>query len=198
MKLSILIPTIPSRLGSLTDLLEWIEAQATDEVEILYLGDNKKRSIGKKREALVRLAQGDYMAFIDDDDYCDHLYCHRALKAIDEANGADVITFNQKAAINGEDFIVKFQFGAKNEPAEKDEDGKYKDLVRPPWHICLWRRDLVQDIDFPDLGYGEDWAFAKEANKRAKTSYHIEGRQMHYYVYDDDVTEAPTDEKYEG
>ena len=50
MILSILIPSIPSRFKLVQKLYKTIEGQIRDrEVEILVLIDNKKRSIGAKR-----------------------------------------------------------------------------------------------------------------------------------------------------
>ena len=37
--------------------------------------------------------------------------------------------------------------------------------------------------------YGEDWAWASEINKEARTSYHID-KFMRTYIYNDKVTEA--------
>ena len=68
MKLSIIIPAVPSRFEKARKLFEFMQANSTDEVEILLLFDNKKRSIGKKREAILELAQGDYFWMVDDDD----------------------------------------------------------------------------------------------------------------------------------
>ena len=58
MKLSVLIPSVPARRAMALALYDSIAAQAEGlPAEILLLLDNKQRSIGKKREALVRLAQ---------------------------------------------------------------------------------------------------------------------------------------------
>ena len=52
--LSILIPSIPSRFEMVRALVEKLELQIGDlPVEILVFLDNKRRSIGMKRDALV-------------------------------------------------------------------------------------------------------------------------------------------------
>jgi hypothetical protein len=59
MKLSILIPSVPSRRKFFLDrLLDDLEKQIGDrnDVEILVLYDNKKRSLGQKRSDLLNLA----------------------------------------------------------------------------------------------------------------------------------------------
>ena len=67
-KLAILIPSIPSRFKRFERLFERINDQATKSdmvVEVLGLFDNKKRSIGHKRDALVQMSKGDYVCFCD-------------------------------------------------------------------------------------------------------------------------------------
>ena len=187
--LSILIPSIPSRFEShLLPLWKELQRQCSESmygsrVEILTLTDNKQRSIGAKRQALLNLAQGKYIAFIDDDDVPIPNYIDRTLPEL-IMGIIDVITFNQHVSINGEMYPLTFKLGH-----EVNEEPNKEGFTRPPWHVCFWRRDLVQHCTFPNINYGEDWAWAEQANKCATTSYHIDEFMM-TYVYDDNVTEA--------
>lgn len=187
--LSILIPSIPSRFEShLLPLWKELQRQCDESmygsrVEILTLTDNKQRTIGAKRQALLNLAQGKYIAFLDDDDVPNHNYIDRTLPELMMAI-IDVITFNQYVSINGEMYPLTFKFGH-----EVNEEPNKEGFTRPPWHVCLWRRDVVQHCTFPNINYGEDWAWAEQANKCAKTSYHIDEFMM-TYVYDVNVSEA--------
>lgn len=57
--LSILIPSIPHRIDKMKRLFERLQEQIGDKnIEVLSFLDNKKRSIGLKRDALVQLARG--------------------------------------------------------------------------------------------------------------------------------------------
>jgi glycosyltransferase involved in cell wall biosynthesis len=38
------------------------------DIELIAFFDNKKRTIGKKRDEMLDLAKGEYLVFIDDDD----------------------------------------------------------------------------------------------------------------------------------
>ena len=187
--LSILIPSIPSRFEShLLPLWKELQRQCSESmygsrVEILTLTDNKQRSIGAKRQALLNLAQGKYIAFLDDDDVPSPNYIDRAV-SIQMMGLINVITFNQHVSINGEMYPLTFKLGH-----EVNEEPNKEGFTRPPWHVCFWRRDIVQHCTFPNINYGEDWAWAEQANKCAKTSYHIDEFMM-TYVYDDNVTEA--------
>ena len=189
--LSILIPSIPYRFEShLLPLWKELQRQCNEamygsRVEILILSDNKHRSIGAKRQALLNLAQGEYIAFMDDDDKPNDKYIINFLyEVLPNSVKSDVITFNQHVSINGEQFPLTFKFGHEvNE--EPNKDG----FTRPPWHVCFWRRDVVQHCTFPNSNYGEDWAWAEQANKKAKTSHHIDEFMM-TYVYDENISEA--------
>ena len=97
--LSILIPSIPSRFDRMTKLYDKLMKQVQDKpVEILCLIDNKKRSIGLKRDALVQSCKGAYLAFVDDDDDISSDYIDEMLKGCN--TGKDIVCFRQGATIS--------------------------------------------------------------------------------------------------
>lgn len=185
MKLSILTPAIPSRMRQLDRLTYRINRQIADlPVEHLILVDNKRRSVGLKRDALLRAARGKYVAFVDDDDDIDWGYVTMILEATEK--DPDVITFKQKASIDGVKGIIEFKLGNANEGFYPEADGTVK---RNAWHVCAWRRTLAILSRFPDSNYGEDWKFAAPLCQLAKTEVHIPS-VLHYYNYDSKVSEA--------
>ncbi len=188
--LSVLIPSIPSRFEMARALIEKLESQIGDlPVEFLYFGDNKKRSIGMKRDALVQLAQGKMLAFADDDDFVHPTYCLEIVNAIRGNPDVDVIVFNQHASINGNKFTVRFGLEYENQQASKGPDGLYCDITRKPFHVCPWRRELAQMYRFEDCNYGEDWLWVEQLIKNAKSQYRVD-RILHTYMYSDKTTEA--------
>ena len=46
--------------------------------------DNKKRSVGEKRQDLLNLAKGQYLVFIDDDDRISDDYISSIIQAMNE------------------------------------------------------------------------------------------------------------------
>lgn len=191
-KLSILIPSIPSRITShFLKLYEKIESQCSKypDVEILCFLDNKKRTIGKKREGLVQLARGEYQIQIDDDDLVGDNFVSELMSVIDRNEGYDVILFNQYASINGGNFFtVSFDIGNENEQC-RQEYGKWVDIKRSPFHNMCWKTSLAQTELFPDASYSEDWHWAKRLIPKVKTSFKI-NKHLTYYVFSDKVTEA--------
>jgi glycosyltransferase involved in cell wall biosynthesis len=189
-KLSILIPSIPSRVEKyLLPLFDKLQSQIGSlDVEVLCFVDNKKRSIGLKRDSLVQIARGDYVAFVDDDDEISNDYVSSLLTATEAA--ADVIVFKQITTINnGNPFIVDFGIEYENEDARYDEYGLWQDIKRKPFHVCAWKRELAQSVRFPDASYGEDWHWAKRVLESVKTQHRIDS-VLHMYRYNDAVTEA--------
>lgn len=193
MMLSILVPSIPERLDKLKELIAIYEGYILiyglkGQVEILALVDNKERTIGAKCNDLIAMAKGHYIVRSDDDDRLTQVYFRRIKEACDK--GVDVITYLQNARINEDHTTVLFKL--KNENQEFQRNGITN---RPAWHCCTWRRDFINghDIQFADISYGEDEPFARLANERAQTSYHI-NEVCHVYVHDSTKT-ASFDER---
>jgi hypothetical protein len=183
-KLSILTPSVPARLAKVGKLVDRIAEQIGElPVEHLILTDNKRRTIGEKRDALLRLARGEYVAFVDDDDNVTGDYVARILAAI--PTGPDVVTFRQSAVYNGQHSTVVFRLGQDNGPFEPNGITR-----RNAWHVCAWRRDLAIRSAFPASNYGEDWAFAGPLCAAAKTEVHVP-EVIHFYSHSRAETEAP-------
>ena len=102
-KLTILIPSIPSWFKRFERLFDRINDQASKSdivVEVLGLVDNKKRSIGHKRDALVQMSKGEYVCFCDDDDDVSDNYVESLLEGI--KHNPVVVCFKHRSIINGD------------------------------------------------------------------------------------------------
>ena len=186
--LSILTPTIPGRESQVTALQEKIESQIGTQygvpiVEHLTLSDNRARSIGAKRQALVDIARGKYIAFCDDDDDVSGDYVARLLEAAE--SNADVITFKQQAIYNGRKSEIVF--GINNPEEQFNDNGT---TLRAPWHVCAWKREVVAGCLFGESNYKEDLVWCHQARKRIRTGHHIDA-VLHAYRHDAATTAAP-------
>lgn len=188
MKLSILTPTIPERLHQAGKLHATIRQQlrsagAGHLVEHLILCDDKKRSIGAKRQALADIARGEYLAFVDDDDLIRDGYVARLLAGMEDS--PDVVTFQQRAVWNGLESVVEFRLGRGDGPFMPGGV-----TLRDAWHVCAWRRAVVAGCQFGESNYGEDAVWCRQARRRAKTEFHIP-EILHEYHHDEKLTAAP-------
>jgi glycosyltransferase involved in cell wall biosynthesis len=152
-------------------------------VEHLILLDNRTRSVGLKRQALLDSALGDYVAFVDDDDWIAQDYVFALLAGIE--SGADVITFEQQVHVNDHCNKVIMHLGA--------EDEVWKPGVavthRNAWQVCAWKRTIAQRGLFPDIMDGEDLAWLRQIRPFAKTEHHIPAI-LHTYCFNSAQTLA--------
>jgi glycosyltransferase involved in cell wall biosynthesis len=195
-KFSILMLSIPERIESMTAAVKHLQEQADavgqgKAVEILVLLDNRSKSISEKRNDLLQMARGKYIAFLDDDDAVSKDYMSKILKAIDE-NNVDCISFNQWCSINGEPMDVEFAIGNPHGQLWREEDGFLGDIKRPPYHMCLWRSTIAKSEAFNPV-YGangqssEDIDWLLRLYPKIQTEHHIDD-SLHGYIYSSETT----------
>lgn len=187
--LSILTPTIPQRADLLAKLSAEIQRQILDAgaeglVEHRINDEPPPRSIGAKRDRLMREARGRYVAFVDDDDGILPGYVSAIIAA---AQGdPDVITFRQQARVNGAESVVEFRLGQENGPFVPRGITR-----RNAWHVCAWRRDLAILSQFPSSNYGEDWKWAAPLCALPDLREEHILRILHRYDHSTETTAAP-------
>lgn len=188
MLLSVLVAGVPSRLAtgvpaSLGALLQ--QAKARADVEVLYLVDNKKRTIGAKRTALLQIARGAYVSYVDDDDEVAIDYIENIAQAAARGT-ADVIVFPIKVTLDGASEGIVEPSVLSPVQEKYHANGVTK---RRPIQIACWRRSLVADIAFPDTSIGEDHAWGDLASARVITEERID-MVLYHYKFNSSVTEV--------
>ena len=172
-RLSVLIPSVPERFAHLTRVYGALIEQVGDRpVEVLVLVDNKRRTTGHKRNDLVRLARGEYVAFVDDDDRIGNDYIAELLRAIDTK--ADCILFDVMVNNDGvPDRICRY-------------DRRFRDVKLPteyrrkPNHLMCYRREIALRHEFRDQSFGEDGDWAARASRDIRTQTYIRKTLYHY------------------
>lgn len=181
--LSILTPGVWSRSTRSSVLAESLQSQIADlPVEHLVLMDNRKMTIGEKRQALLMQARGLYVAFCDDDDEVASDYVVCLLEAAER--GRDVITFLQSVVWNEMRGTVHFGINHKDEAFQHGGITK-----RRPWHVCAWRSDLAKQGVFTSKMWGEDADWVAQVAPLARTETHI-AQVLHFYEHHDDQSLA--------
>lgn len=178
MLLSVLIPTLPIRYETHHALLINLLAQQdrlgdrARDVEILSLLDNRQRSVGTKRNDLKRIAAGEYIVYVDDDDALDASYLSSIVDAI-TLHEPDVVTFKSAVTINGGlplPCIFSMHFDA-----DRNLQTHYERL---PNHLCPVRRSIAPD--FPNKSFGEDGDYAVALKPKLKSQVFIDKTIYHY------------------
>ncbi len=207
MKLSILICTIDDRRGQFDKLLnhlldsffdvesdrykiqdsEKMGFASSDEMQIIWYRDNKEMIIGDKRQKLLEAARGDYIVFIDDDDWVADDYVEQILKAIEQK--PDCIGFLINCNMNGkyESAIASSRYKQWGD----NQDGyRYN---RSIYHKTPVRRDIALKAGFPSLNYGEDAEYSRRVMRLLKDPKEVFiDKELYYFRY----KPAPHKEKY--
>jgi hypothetical protein len=180
MKLSILMPTLIQRAEIRQNVINELERQIAendlqDKVEILLLEDGGQLSTGKKRQALLEQATGEYVCSIDDDDMVADTYLIDVLEAMQTS--PDVITFEGYMSTDGQN---ETHFIIRNDITEwTTKNGVF---YRYPHHLCPIKREIAQKFQYADLTFGEDIDWAKKVRKSLKTDAHI-AKDLYFYLY---------------
>ena len=193
MKLSILVPSVaerrktflPKSLDMLYGQLEALPEQDQKEVEIIYLIDNKTIMLGDKRNLLVDMANGDYIAFVDCDDRISSDYISSLLEGI--KSNSDAIVFLAEVSLNGNP--PKICRYSKDYNSDYNTETEYHRL---PNHIPCIRKSISKKASFPSLKRAEDSGYAKLLKPYIMTEHKID-KVLYYYDYNDMTTVAQED-----
>lgn len=196
--LSIMIISIPSRIDSLKKLIQKLEDQISkidpESVEILCLIDNKSKHIAEKRNDVLNSSNGKFVCCLDDDDDISDDYISSLVSAIKTNLDADVITFNQHCFIDGESMKVSFGMNNPVQQLKRSLDGKLMDILRPPFHMCLWNSNIAKEESFKHVYSSngqscEDYDWVLRLYPKVKKEFKID-KELHYYIYNSKTTES--------
>ena len=164
--LSVLIPTVPGREAALHKLLRSLEEQAArrDDVEVLTLRDARRMSASQKRNALMSIATGRYLVFVDDDDHVAPNYVAAICEGLQRlGQPPDVLCFD--AFVRGFESLGHRPMICRYDPFAEDShtDTHY---IRRANHLMVWRADLARAVPFVMSGPGEDYEWADAMHRR--------------------------------
>lgn len=199
--LSILIPTVVGREDECHELELTIDKQAYNRkvdvfdkwgdvirrewdlltfVETIIYKDDKKISIGEKRERLYSLANGTYSFMIDDDDSIAPNAIELILNAIKNNPEIPCITFREKCMMNG--IYKSSNHSIRYSQWMDNQDGF--DYVRSPFYKDVIRTDIARSVPFPHIRYNEDEQWSKALYPLLTDEIHID-EELYHYIYNE-------------
>jgi hypothetical protein len=197
MLLSILICTIPQRKKQLNLLIGEIFKQAKEnscenDIEIVTRDDNYESidqlplqlptlNVGQKRDILLQGSNGEFVCFIDDDDWISPNYLKLIIEGIKNNPNIDCIGFIQKYLVDGKEQIggSKVCISLKYDKWDLNIDGCL--AVRTPHHLTPIKRQICIDAGgYKNLDKAEDLDFSNRVYPLLKNEYFI-NETLYYY-----------------
>ena len=196
MLLSILICSIPKRKENLHLIIDELCKQAkengyklNEDIEISVKNEDEKLwgktntlNVGQKRNILLQGSLGDFVCFIDDDDWISPNYLKLIIEAIKNNPKIDCIGFIQNYLVDGKEQIGgdKVCISLKYENWDLNKDGFI--AVRTPHHLTPIKRQICIDAGgYKDLDKGEDFEFSSRVKPFLKKEYFID-KVMYFYL----------------
>jgi glycosyltransferase involved in cell wall biosynthesis len=189
-RLSLLICTLDDRVDFRERLIDVLEPQINVEkmyygnngmmamggkdVNIIFNGDHGEKTIGQKRNELLEVANGKYIAFIDDDDLVKSYYVEKVLKALETE--PDVVGIHLE---HYEDDVLRgltwhsLQYRTWfDEPHKTDPNMRL--YYRNPNHLNPVKREFAVKAKFPNISYCEDREYSARLLQFLNTEAQIE------------------------
>ena len=165
MKFSIMMAALESRREQATYLQNYIKSQIKghkleDEVELVVFEDSKEYTVGVKRNTLIENAKGDFVAFVDDDDWVSSSYVKNISDIIINSPTIDCIGM-KGALINPYIGVKEFIHSIRYKEYTEDAYLYY----RPPNHLNPIKREIALQFKFPSINLGEDFNWSMEICK---------------------------------
>lgn len=179
----------PDKSGEICD--EY--AKKDDRFKVIHCEKNGGASVARNKG--LEIATGDYISFIDSDDYVTEKYLRTLVKDL-EKNDADISQCSFYHVVNGEIEEDVKQIGSTVYPVDvyNGEDAfnfSYGEGNPDLFNFLLWsklfKREIVDGIKFKEGLRCEDVIFISEAYLKTNKIVRSEKRRYYYCRHDDSV-----------
>ncbi len=163
---------------------------------INLIRNNENHGLGYTRNVLIQNAKGKYLLFVDPDDYIETDLLLEIDKKIEDVdilrfqNVIEPITLNKIEQEMGKD---KYRYGCKPVENITGEEALLKWCLGEryintfPWTYVI-KKDLYNDVYYPELNYLEDFAITPYLIAKAKKIKAIPYVGYHYLLYDSSLS----------
>ena len=165
----------PDRCPEICD--EW--SRKDSRIRVIH---QENAGVSAARNAGIRMAQGDYLYFVDGDDWIVPTLCERVIRIFTEHEGVDIVTFD--CTIITEDGVHQGGTEKLQNRILSDLDA-LRELLKGninafPWNK-VYRRSVFSDIWFPPRTAFEDMAITYKLFLNAKGIYCL-NEKLYYYL----------------
>lgn len=169
--------------GSTDDSLKILEKLAKKDKRIKVV-HQKNSGPGHARNNGINIATGDYICFLDSDDYYEPNY-FEIINNINKNNNFDLIYIGriqeqEDGKITNVNDVTKFQ------KYDKDELIKLQLMGILPWGPCikLGKSEIIKQCKFSNLEVGEELIYSFNVLKKSKKIAFLD-KNLYHYVYNE-------------
>lgn len=186
-KLSILICSVDNsgRDENLKNLIHELNNQifnnyADNIVELIIEKDDGTMSVGKKRNLLIEKAKGEYVCFIDDDDYISPNYLNLILQNLNK----DIMMIR----------INHIKDGIKVKPIQISpyiDNLETNEVIfrANHFHLCPHKRSKALQVRFKEINFAEDLDYSQRLIPKINN---YESISEEIYIYNDNLNDSLT------
>lgn|SRR5690242_9734837 len=190
--LSILIPVTPDR-QKMADKLEfefWRQMKdLLPHIEIIQELDNKKMTIGEKRNIMYQKANGIYSVQWDSDDWISDDGIKKIFNSIMKCD-YDCCTYEEYVNIDGKEYKSNHSLQYENWDGDGNKifsDGFH--FHRTPFFKSVIKTEIAKSVPVPYERFGEDHHWAQALKSNLKSEVHIPEQIYHYLHISSDFNE---------
>jgi glycosyltransferase involved in cell wall biosynthesis len=155
---------------------------AEEIIEVIVDTDNMNKSVGQKRNDLIEKAQGQFICFIDDDDFITENYLSVILHHLN--SGIDILLIGIEHIVNGVN-------QTKILPSLYLDNLTTSEVVFKTnhFHLCPHKKSIAERVLFDCVNFAEDMIYSQKMVKHINNSYVI---LTPIYIYFDNLEKSLT------
>jgi glycosyltransferase involved in cell wall biosynthesis len=187
--LSILICSVDTeeRQNELKKLINELHRQisknyAEEIIEIIVDTDNMIKSVGQKRNDLIEKARGEFICFIDDDDFISENYLSTILYHLN--SGIDILLIaieHIENGVNKPKIIPSLYIDNLNTGEAVFKTNHF--------HLCPHKKSIAQNVLFECVNFAEDMLYSQKMVKHINNYFLI---SEPIYIYFDNLQKSLT------
>jgi len=172
---------------------------AKADKRIKLFRNERNLGLGLTRNELLKRASGEYVIFIDPDDYIEEELLEKIDETLQENHDLDIIRFqNVSEAMTERQAEIEskknpYRFSCETTGVISGEEALLRWMLginkrnTMPWTYCI-KRSLYNNVEYPETNILEDFAITHYLIAKAKRVKAIPFVGYHYLQYDDSLT----------